>query len=148
MSTTPDDGSEPGARDEPTPAAVRDTYDNGRDTTLGDVSDDGREASEAERSMLATHRDPTLPNRATNPARAGRANVEFVRLPDLATRGAGHTLSAAQQLNQKLRESVREAVREQRDALRQRLAARAAEVSVTGPEHTQTPAPGREGVSR
>lgn len=141
MSTTPDHSPD----QETTPAAVRDTHDDAPD--IEDTPE--AQVAEQERSRLATHPDPTIAEdpAETTPA-ARRAQVRFVRPSELATRGAEHTLAFGQQLNRKLVGVVKETIREERDALRQRLAARSVEVSVTGPEHTQTRAAGREGVSR
>lgn len=133
MSMTPEQDHD----DHPTPAAVRDTHDDTPEVT-----------STEERSRLATHPDPTLSGEAGEVTRDPRARVEFVRLPELATRGAGRTLAYGHELNRKLAGIVKETIREERDTLRQRLSARDAEISVTGPEHATTRAIGREGVSR
>lgn len=135
MSTTPDNGHEDDLRSaasSPTP-----------DEEVASV-----EAPDDERSRLATHPDPTIAAAAEDAARVGRSRVELVRLPELATRGATHTLAAGQQLNRQFVDVIKTTVREERVQLRQRLAARSAAVAVTGPEHAQTRAPGREGVSR
>lgn len=134
MSTTPD----PGRDDDLGPA----------DSSHTPVEVAAVEAPDDERSRLATHPDPTIAEKADDATRAGRARVELVRLPDLATRGATHTLASGQQLNREFVDVIKATVREESAQLRQRLAARSAAVAVTGPEHAQTRAPGREGVSR
>lgn len=130
----------PNSPDDPTPTAAKDDGPDDRDRV--------EVAEEDEQSRLATHKDPTLAAEPDAPAADGRARVEWVRPTDLAARAGGRVMERGHELNRQLASAVKEAAREQRDALRQRLAARSADVSVTGPERAPGRAAGREGVSR
>lgn len=130
----------PNSPDNPTPTATKDDFSEERDRFEA--------ATEDEQSRLATHKDPTLAAEPETPRADGQSRVEWVRPTDLAARAGGRVMERGHELNRQLMSAVREAAREQRDTLRQRLAARSADVSVTGPERAPGHAAGREGVSR
>lgn len=132
----------PNSPEDPTPTAAKD------DATDDETRERTGVAEEDEQSRLATHKDPTLHVEPDAPAADRRARVEWVRPTDLAARAGGRVMERGHELNRQLMSAVKEAAREQRDALRQRMAARSAEVSVTGPERAPGRAAGREGVSR
>lgn len=130
----------PNSPDDRTPTAAKDDGLDDRDRA--------EVAEEDEQSRLATHKDPTLAPEHDEVVPDGRARVEWVRPTDLAARAGGRVMERGHELNRQLMSAVKEAAREQRDTLRQRLAARSADVSVTGPERAPGRAAGREGVSR
>lgn len=109
------------------------------------------ETPEEERSRLATAPDPTLHDTAAVDADGvgrRRGSVEWVRPTDLAARGGASVLAGSADFNRQLAAAVKEAAHEQRDRLSQRLAERASQIDIDTPHRTQTPAAGREGVSR
>lgn len=134
MSTTLD------GLDEPTPTGAKD-----------DLVDTTPEVGipDEERTLLATHPDPSL---AAAAAEADRGNlgarVEWVRASDLATRAGGWVLGRGHDLNRDVAAAIRDAAHDHLDGLRQKLAHREADLTVTGPEHAQARQAGREGVSR
>ncbi|UOQ56387.1 hypothetical protein MUN78_11950 [Leucobacter allii] len=131
----------PTSPDETTPTAAK-------DDAPGETLEHVEVPDQDEESRLATHKDPTLTSEPERPIPAGHSRVEWVRPTDLAARAGTRVMERGQDLNQQLMSAVKEAAREQRDTLRQRLAARSSDVSVTGPERTGVRTPGREGVSR
>lgn len=112
-----------------------------------------------ERSLLATHADPTLDETAPAGPKDPRARVEWVRASDLATRSGGWALGRGQDLNRttmgglkdlnrELGAAIRDAARDHLQGLRQKLSHREMDLTVTSPERTQARQAGREGVSR
>lgn len=139
-----------GGLDEPTPIGAKD-----------DLVDTTPEVGipDEERSLLATHADPTLDETAPAGPKDPRARVEWVRASDLATRSGGWALGRGQDLNRttmgglkdlnrELGAAIRDAARDHLQGLRQKLSHREMDLTVTSPERTQARQAGREGVSR
>lgn len=149
MTTTPDNQAPTPADDDlqPVPEAMPDPQRleaEDRDSEARDV-----EPLEAEEeSRLATHKDPTLAEQHEPPGGGGRSRVEWVRPTDLAARAGTRVMERGQDLNRQLMAAVKEAARQPRENLRQRLAARSTEVSISTPEQTPARTAGREGVGR
>lgn len=121
----------------------------GPDRGRNGVEDREVEAADGEEeSRLATHKDPSLNEEHEPLDRAGSSRVEWVRPTDLAARAGTRVMERGHDLNRQLMAAVKEAARQPRENLRQRLAARSADVSITAPEQAPARTAGREGVGR
>ncbi|GFZ83155.1 hypothetical protein [Nesterenkonia alkaliphila] len=121
------------------------TLQAGRIERADFAQESAAEATEAERSRLATDPDPTL---TEGRIPRGRTEVEWVRPTDLAARGAGGALGRSTELAPQLHAAVTQFAQQQRGKLQQRLAERGAELEPTTVEQPRTPVVGRDGVSR
>ncbi|MEX3510666.1 hypothetical protein VVR84_14090 [Kocuria carniphila] len=124
-----------------TPAAERDRHTEQTQDLPGTPED--------ERSRLATHRDPTLRDKAEAPEEKDpKGSVEWARVSDLAARAGAATTQAGMDFNREVLDAARQGLRDGRQQMQQRLAQRGAELDVDSPERTSTRrGPGREGVS-